>query len=82
MTWSPSVSLPKESVIVRVIIGVIATILLANFMWISWKIHTFDTFVDAFGKKTRILTHLTEVRSLRNVLVINELFVISDESVK
>ena len=65
-----------------IIIERIATILLDNFMWISWKIHTFDTFVDAFGKKTRISTHLTEAQSLRNVLVINELFVISDESVK
>ena len=65
-----------------IIIGGIATVLLDSFMWISWKIHTFDTFVDAFGKKKRIFTQLTEARSLRNVLVINELFAISDESVK
>ena len=50
-------------------------------MWISWKSYTFDTFADVFDKKTRIFTHLTDARSFRNVLVINELFVISQESV-
>ena len=65
-----------------IIIGGIATVFLDYFMCISWKIHTFDTFVDAFVKKTIIFTLLTEARSLRNALFINELFVISDESVK
>ena len=32
--------------------------------------------------RLRMFTHLTEARSLRNVLVINELLVVSDESVK